>query len=141
MAGGAALQQARPRQAGGVWAAVTDADRVQTVAAARADAVGRAADDLHRVADPLPLGGRLRGADVLARPAVAGRVRAFLGDQPVTHLAFLDDRTVTLSMAVDVAGLARAVQRAAVDDQPRLAAVGADWDHLRSAVERSVAPS
>ncbi len=139
-AGGSALQQARPCQVGGVWAGVSDADRRATVAAAESDAVHRAADDFHRVADPLPLG-RVHGAEVLARPAVERRVRAFLDAQPVTHLEFLDDRTVSLSMTVDAPGLARAVRQAVTDDQPRTAAAAAaagDWDRFRRTLDRSV---
>ncbi len=142
VAGGTAVEQARPRGSGGAWAGVGDDDRRRTVAAAQADAVRRALDDLHRVADPLPLGGGVRVGEVLARPAVAARVRAFLDAQPVTHIDFLDDRTVSLSVSVDPPGLARTVQRAVADDRPAAsAATAADWTRFRRALERSLVPA
>jgi hypothetical protein len=140
-AGGAALQQARPREAGGRWSEVPDADRRQAVAAALTDAVRQACEALRRAVDPLPLGPRANAGAALARPAVANRVRTFLDAQPVTRIEFLDDLTVSLSMTVDAPGLARTVRRAVTDDQPRLSVAAGDWDRLRDAVVDAVPPS
>ena len=140
-AGGAALQQARPRELCGRWAEVTDADRRRAVAVALADAVHQATVDLSAAADALPLGPHVRAADALARPAVTRRVRTFLDAQPVTRIEFLDDLTLSLSMTVDAPGLARTVRRAVSDDQPRLATTAADWDRLRAAVIAAVPPT
>ncbi len=138
-AGGVALQQARPRQSGGRWAEVSDDDRRRAVAAAQADAVHQASDDLCRAADPLP--GRLRMVDALQRPAVVTRVRAYLNAQPVTHIEFLDDLTVSLSMTVDGAGLGRTAQQAVADDQPQVSAAVAaagGWKRFRAAVVEAI---
>ena len=142
VAGGAGLQQARPRQLGGRWASVPDAVRRRTVADAQADAVRLVLDDLRPTVGSLPLGGSTaRATDAVARPFVVGQVRTYLGSQPVTKIEFLDDLTVSLSIAVDARSLAQVVERAVTDDQPRLssdATKGGEWTAIRAAIERAV---
>jgi hypothetical protein len=138
-AGGSALRQVRPPQSTGRWAEVSDDDCRRVLAAAKADAVHQASDAVRRAA--ASLGNHPHLIEALDRPIVAGRVHTFLEAQPVSHIAFMDDLTVSFSMAVDGAALGRAAQRAVSDDQPKVAsAMAGDWARFRSAVVSAIPP-
>ncbi len=127
----AATADRAPRPRTGAWAGVDDDHCRAAVAAARADAVRRAVESLGKVRSAA---GQTLGP-LVARPAVAQRVTAFLNAQPVSPIDFHEDLTVSLSLFVNRTGLSAAVRTAAVAADPK-ASADVDWKQVSADVEQ-----
>jgi hypothetical protein len=93
-AGGASVDQARPIDADGAWAAVSDEARCAAIHDAKQNAVARVLESIR----PIPLAPGRTVGDVLAVPSVHQSLRKWLVARPVTQIEFRDDLQVRVTL-------------------------------------------
>ena len=131
-AGGDAIELARPGDATGKWAEVSDTARRSAIADARADAAAQMVTAIGTI----QFNDKTHAADALAKQPIASQFSSFLARQPITHIEFLDDLKVSVTISTQPKAVAQALQSAVTGDADFSRPLNIDWDQVTRQIEQ-----
>jgi hypothetical protein len=129
---GDAVELAKPHDSAGKWSEVSDPARRKAITEARADAVQQAIKAIGAV----KLDEKTSVSDALSHAAVSQKMTAWLAQQPVTKIEFLDDLKLSVTISVVPKSLAAQLKSAVTADASVSRGMTIDWPKVSAQAQQ-----
>jgi hypothetical protein len=128
---GEAAELAKPHASAGKWSEVGDTARRKAIAEARADAVREAIKSIGAV----KLDEKLSLSEALSHASISQKVSAWISQQPVTRIEFLDDLKLSVTISVTSKSLEAQLKSAVGADGSFSRGLSVDWSKVSAQLQ------